>query len=295
MESSCRQGRRDAGFTLIELLVVIAIIGLLLAIIIPALQVAKTQATAIVCMANVRGLGASWYLYAEDNDNYIMDGDTGDTLSGWSTYKGVQVHNFVSRPQNAAGAYSNATIEDKVRGFEKGAVWPYVENPDVYHCPSDRRYLRPAQGGGGGIGGYRSYSLGAVLSLWGGEGSGEADCQIRRRDEVISPSEKFTWLEEMDGWGYNNRTWNMVLTHRRWTDPFAIWHNGRSTFAFADGHAEKHKWVEQQTLDMAQAMIDGVSDSEQVKFKDVLPGQPRDYDWAKKHYIPGSTPAHLRW
>jgi len=226
-----------------------------------------------------------------------MDGDTGDrnNLSGWSLYKSVRVHTFVAPPQNAFGNYSNEIIEDKVRGFEKGAVWPYAESEKVYHCPSDRRHLYPAQGPGGGIGGYRSYSLGNVLSLWGGEGTGEADCQIRKRDEIISPSEKFTWLEEMDGYGYNDRTWNMDLNQRYWVDPFAVWHNGRSTFGFADGHAEKHKWVEEQTLDMARRMIDGMSDSQDVKGEAVLPNQPRDYDWAKKHYIPSETPVHLRW
>ncbi|MBL7215545.1 MAG: prepilin-type N-terminal cleavage/methylation domain-containing protein, partial [Phycisphaerae bacterium] len=56
------------AFTLIELLVVIAIIGLLMAIIIPALRKVKKQAASIVCLANMRGLAACWYAYTMDND-----------------------------------------------------------------------------------------------------------------------------------------------------------------------------------------------------------------------------------
>lgn len=290
---SDRNKRRACGFTLIELLVVIAIIALLLAVIIPALNVAKVQATAIVCLFNVKGLGSGWYLYAEDNDMWLMDGDTceGNYTTGWSTYSGTSVRNFVSRPHDIAGNPSNDTIEDKVRGFETGAVWPYLKNYKVFHCPSDRRHLYPAQGPGGGIGGYRSYSLGAVMSLR--SGGAEAQVMVRKRNEFVSPGEKFVWMEEMDGYGWNHRTWNMDLATPYWVDPFAIWHNERSTFSFADGHAEKRHWVEESTLDLARRMIDGVSQSQDVKGEAVPPDELRDWEWARRHYIPGKIPAGL--
>ncbi len=293
-----KRKNKVGGFTLIELLVVIAIIALLMAIIIPALKIAKVQATAIVCLFNVKGLGNGWYLYSENNDMWLMDGDTcdagqggADITTGWTNYGGTRVHNFVSSPQDPAGNERNNSIEDKVRGFEKGAIWPYIENYKTYHCPSDRRHLYPAQGPGGGIGGYRGYSLGAVMSL---RSSGaEAQVMVRKRNEFVSPSSKFVWLEEMDGFGWNHRTWNMDLSTPYWVDPFAIWHNDRSTFSFGDGHAENHKWVEESTLDLAKRMIDGVSDSQTVKGEEVPPGQERDWQWAKRHYIPGKIPANL--
>ena len=60
-----------AGFTLIELLVVIAIIALLLAVIMPALNIAKQQASAARCMSNERQLAMIWLLYAEDKSCHI--------------------------------------------------------------------------------------------------------------------------------------------------------------------------------------------------------------------------------
>lgn len=291
--------RRSNAFTLIELLVVIAIIGILLAILIPALDVAKKQATAIICLSNVKAMAYGWYLYGEDNDNWIMDGDTcdrdqagADITTGWTTYTTRPVHNFVADPQDELGNRRNSSVEDKIRGFEKGAVWPYVESGKAYHCPSDKRYLFPAQGPGGGIGGYRSLSLGAVTSQR--SSGGEGMCRVEKRNEFVAPGEKFTWLEEMDGFGWNHRTWNMDLETPYWVDPFAIWHNDRSTFGFADGHAEKHKWEEESTLDLARRMINGIEDSQEVKGETVPPDQLRDWEWAKKHYIPGRIPAGLR-
>jgi prepilin-type N-terminal cleavage/methylation domain-containing protein len=60
------------AFTLIELLVVIAIIALLLAILMPALQIAKKKAAAAVCLVNTRNLSLAWYMYAQENDGKIM-------------------------------------------------------------------------------------------------------------------------------------------------------------------------------------------------------------------------------
>lgn len=55
------------GFTLVELLVVIGIIGVLVAILLPALNRAREQATSIQCMSNLRSCGQLLYIYANQN------------------------------------------------------------------------------------------------------------------------------------------------------------------------------------------------------------------------------------
>jgi prepilin-type N-terminal cleavage/methylation domain-containing protein/prepilin-type processing-associated H-X9-DG protein len=60
------------GFTLIELLVVIGIIGILMAILLPALSTARAQANAIKCTANLRSIGQGFYLYANANRGTIV-------------------------------------------------------------------------------------------------------------------------------------------------------------------------------------------------------------------------------
>jgi prepilin-type N-terminal cleavage/methylation domain-containing protein len=65
---SRRANARRRGFTLIELLVVIAIITLLMALLIPALSLARKQAKAIVCQARLKQWGTILALYAQDNE-----------------------------------------------------------------------------------------------------------------------------------------------------------------------------------------------------------------------------------
>ena len=69
---------KTRAFTLIELLVVIAIIAILMAIVMPALSLAKQKAATTVCLSNTKNLALGWYMYMGDNDGRIMScEDTG--------------------------------------------------------------------------------------------------------------------------------------------------------------------------------------------------------------------------
>ncbi len=268
------------AFTLIELLVVIAIIALLLAILIPGLQAVKMQATGVVCMANLNGIGKSWYLYADENDAKLCNGhvpreSTYANLAFWLTttsYGGPYKDNawFVNPPHREDGTYTGDPIpcplEDEARGLMSGALGPYVGSEKPWHCPGDKNYLKTT-----GRGGMRSYSISGLMH---GEQPNDPKC-VDKIHEIITPAEKFVFIENTDDRGWNMGSWIMNYgPPPGWIDPLAIFHNDRSTFAFADGHAEKHKWLDGDTIRRSG----GESEA---------PSEGRDLRWLWEHYVPG--------
>ena len=61
-------GGRRSAFTLVELLVVIGIIGLLVALLLPAMSRARRQANMTKCAANLHNIGLTLTIYAANNN-----------------------------------------------------------------------------------------------------------------------------------------------------------------------------------------------------------------------------------
>lgn len=111
---------RTQGFTLIELLVVIAIIGLLLSVLIPALQKSKEKTRALVCKTNLRSIGLGLRLYLDDYKNTAFDAD--------------EANGFFWKDAN--GKYLKPNSDDSYWGL---VYLDYIDTPDVFACPSFQR------------------------------------------------------------------------------------------------------------------------------------------------------------
>jgi prepilin-type N-terminal cleavage/methylation domain-containing protein/prepilin-type processing-associated H-X9-DG protein len=220
-------GKRG-GFTLVELLVVIAIIAILMAVLMPALQRVKNQAMGVHCVNNINNLTMAWLMYKDENDDRIVNGNTGNNC-------------WVVSPD---ASFSTDPVEQKKEACRRGLLYQYVgNNVDAYQCPADRRLRMP-----GHQYAFRTYSIAGGMN---GVGAGGWEIYpIVRYSDIKNPATKYVFLEESDIRGWNQGSWVMRPKTRQWVDPFAVWHSDdRSTLGWADGHVEMHRWIGRSLID----------------------------------------------
>jgi prepilin-type N-terminal cleavage/methylation domain-containing protein/prepilin-type processing-associated H-X9-DG protein len=116
----------DRAFTIVELLVTITIIGLLAALLLPALGRSKEQAKLTHCLSNLHQVGAAFEMYRDDQGDRFPE-----QAIDWTAW------------QYGGGDPSWTKLQTVYPDVDLVAatnrpLWIYIRTPEVFHCPADR-------------------------------------------------------------------------------------------------------------------------------------------------------------
>ena len=142
------------GFTLIELLVVIAIIGVLVGLLLPAVQQAREAARRASCSNNLKNLGLAIHNYYDANKEFPMYQFDGNPTTGeasieigtqWNSWQGHSVWSIMLPFMEETTTFDAIDFNQNCDSGPNGTV--RRQKISTFRCPSDIAYGDRSYGG----------------------------------------------------------------------------------------------------------------------------------------------------
>jgi len=267
---------------LIELLVVIAIIAILASMLLPALSSAKSKASSISCINNVRQIGMAAQVYATDyNDHWVSNGG-GDANVNLANPPA----NYVASVWAEGREGSNLVDEKSADGLvspKLSLLAPYLKARASFRCPGDKK---PITKNGQTFSRPRNYGMNAFFGWEGDLHHNEPSAKYRifkKTAEVNRPANYFIF-GEIHPYSICRPQFGVHMANNTVYHVPGNYHGKSSNFAFADGHAESHKWTNPKFNSPKLAETDGFWHNHDAAIPKTTTAEIQiDQNWLKQH------------
>jgi prepilin-type N-terminal cleavage/methylation domain-containing protein/prepilin-type processing-associated H-X9-DG protein len=215
---------RTHAFTLIELLVVIAIIGVLAALLLPALAKARAAVNKTACTTKMRQWSVAMESYIGDYGEFLPRDNVVPNINQWT--------DALANPSTGStGVWYNALVEymdcKPVAAYAPTFAdqMEFYERASMFHCPSARFTVAPAT--------YPQFSMAMNSKL-------VSDTVPRVMSSIIQDPSRTPYFIESGVPGeekfYEKQSAYNGQPHA-FASRFSGRHGGYGVIAFADGHA----------------------------------------------------------
>jgi len=222
--------------------VVFSIAALLLLTNLAAIGTAgRERAKRAVCLSNLKQLTTAWRQFANDHDGRLVNG-----MAGMARVSGSVVQEGWVGACWPSNYLADEQLPEAIQreGIKSGALWPYIEELNLYRCPS------------GHPGAMVTYAIVDAMNGLSRSGTasggksvriGETTLWVRNLDEIVTPGpgERMAFIDTgrpipgSFSCHYEREAW--------WDDP-PVRHDENTTVSFADGHAKYWQWKGAETV-----------------------------------------------
>jgi prepilin-type processing-associated H-X9-DG protein len=228
-------------------LVVIAIIAILMAILMPALSLVREQGKRAVCLNNLRQLTFAWIMYADENDDKLVNGAAGygppyNDLYGHAGERAWVLRCYAS--DWASGG--QLPVEEQKDAIKGGSLFPYAKNIKLYRCPT------------GFAGEMLTYAV--MFSMNGichTDVQGVPGAYIKKRTKITNPAPTHRLVFIDEGWVSPDAFAVHYGGEEEWWDDPPVRHADGTNVSFADGHSTYWKWKGIETIREGRKAVRG--------------------------------------